>query len=182
MKKILFSLVCILCTASMFAGGVSVKSGNGSVLKNSSKALLEFDYSKAKVEDKTLDEYLKSRGDDFVRDWPRDKETAAGYFRGRFDKKSKGLKLTTNVSEPSYKIVIRVNSLDMGNGGSTYVPYASAKAGGVIMSGTIDIIDVKSNEVVCILNVDKVKGNGHPSETVRLGMMYFELATKICKL
>ena len=182
-KSLLFIMMCLFCVVNLFAGNsVSVKSGNSSVLKESSKALLEIDYSTTKVGNETLDEYLQRRGDDFVRDWPKDKEFAATYFKERFNKKSKGLQLTTDVSTVSYKIVIHVNSLDMGNGGSAFVPFSSAKAGGVIITGTIDIIDIKTNEVVCTLNVDEVKGVGHPSETVRLGAMYFELATQICKL
>ena len=180
---LLFISLCLLYNVNLFAAKeVSVKSGTVSVLKNSSKALWEIDYSNAKVGDKTLDEYLQSRGEDFVKDWPRDKEIAANYFRDRFNKKNKGMKLTEEVSAASHKIVIRVNYLDMGNGASFLMPYASAKAGGCIMSGTIDIIDIKTNEVVCVLNVDKVKGNGTFSETIRLGLMYFELATLISKL
>jgi len=182
-KVLLFGLLCLFCTANVFAGNpVSVKSGSISVLKTPSKALLEVDYSAAKVGKETLDEYLKRRGDDFVRDWPRDKETAIQYFKARFDKKSKGMKLTTDESSASYKIVIRVKNLDMGNASGIFTPFASAKAGGVIMTGTIDIIDLATNKVVCVLNVDEVKGEGFVSETVRLGMMYNELATMICKL
>ena len=186
---LLCSLLCLLCTVNLFGGNsVSVKSGDASVFKKASKALLEIDYSSAKVGGKTLDDYLKERGDDFVRDWPRDKETAASYFKTRFNKKSKGMQLTTDASSASYKIVIHVNNLDMGNPASAIVANAvfgygiGAKAGGVIMTGTIDIIDMKTNEVVSVLYIDEVKGDGHPSETIRLGQMYVELATDICKL
>ena len=180
---LLLTILCLFCTGNLFAGNpVSVKSGKSSVLKESSTALLEIDYSTTTVGKQTLDEYLKSRGDDFVRDWPRDKEVTATYFKERFNKKSKGLHLTTDASAASYKVLIRVNNLDMGNGGSAFVPFASAKAGGVIMTGTVDIIDLKTNEVVCSISVDEVKGLGTPSETARLGLMYFELATQICKL
>jgi len=182
-RLLLFTIICLFCTVNLFAGNpVSVKSGKSSVLKESSKALLEIDYSTTKVGTQTLDEYLKNRGDDFVRDWPRDKEVTATYFREHFNKKSKGLQVTTDAPAAFYKIVIHVNNLDMGNGGSAFVPFASAKAGGVIMIGTVDIIDLKTNEVVCSLSVDEVKGLGTPSETARLGLMYFELATQMCKL
>jgi len=182
-KVLLGSLLCLFCIANVIAGNpVSVKSGENSVLKNASKALLEIDYSATKVGDETLDEYLKRRGDDFVSSWPQDKATTATMFKERFNKKSKGMKLGTDATDISYKFVIHVNSLDMGNGASAALPFSSAKAGGVIMSGTIDIIDVQTNEVVCILSVDNVKGDGTFSETTRLGLMYIELATSICKL
>ena len=188
MKKtvIVCGLLCLLSAVNVFAGNpVSVKSGDISVLKNPSNAILEIDYSNTKVGNETLDEYLKGRGDDFVKDWPRDREVAANYFIGRFNKANKkGMQLIMGAANGSYnyKIVIHVNNLDMGNGSGTFVPYASAKAGGVIMSGTVDIIDMKTNKVVCTLNVDEVKGLSGASETVRLGLMYFELAASICKL
>jgi hypothetical protein len=186
---ILAGLLCLWSTASVFAAKakpVTVESGNISVLKSPSKALLEIDYSAAKVGEKTFDEYLKGRGDDFVRDWPEDSKKAATNFATRFNKKNKKgaqilFPLTEDVADAAYKLVIRVESLDMGNA-SGINPFASIDAGGVIMSGAVDIVDVKTNEVVCTLKVNEVKGIGHVSETVRLGMMYFELATLICKL
>lgn len=185
MKKTLILLFALFCLSSvnLFAGKpLSVKSGEISVLKKTSIALLEIDYSSTKVGTLTLDEYLKKRGDDFVRDWPQDKAKAALYFKERFNSKNKGMQVTTESTDVTYKIVIHVNSLDMGNGAGTFLPFSSAKAGGVIMTGTIGIIDMKTNEVVCLLSVNEVKGLGHPSETIRLGLMYFELATTICKL
>ena len=187
MKRTLFLLLlCLFCTATVFAGKpVTVKSGSVSALKTPSKSLLEIDYSATKVGKQSLEEYLQGRGEDFVKDWPRESETAVSYFRERFNKKSKGTKITTDETAASYKIVIHVKYLDMGNAGSFFVTMAiggSQKAGGVIMSGSIDIIDLKTNNVVCVLYVDDVKGAGHPQDAIRMGMMYFELATQMCKL
>ena len=186
MKRILFIVLCLFCTAHLFAGKpVRVKSGDISVLKTPSRVLLDIDYSEAKVGKVPLDEYLQKRGDDFVRDWPRESETAAAYFRSCFNKKSKGAKITTDESSAAYKILIRVKHLDMGNAGSFFVTMAvggSQKAGGVIMSGSIDIVDLATNKVVCVLYVDDVKGKGYPNEAIRRGMMYEELAKRICKL
>ena len=181
---LLCSMLCLLCSVNLFAGNpVSVKSGSGSVLKQSSKALLEIDYSATKVGDQTLEEYLQGRGEDFVRDWPQDKETAASYFKKYFNKKNKGMKLTTDVAEASHKIVIHVNKLDMGNaGGVFYSSVFAPKAGGCSMIGTIDVIDMSSNETACVLYVDEVQGVSVLSETLRLGLMYNELAVRICKL
>jgi len=187
MKKVLlFSLLSLFCITNLVAGNpVTVKSGNISVLKTPSKALLEIDYSATKVGKQPLDEYLKGRGDDFVRDWPRESVTAASYFNSTFNKKSKGMKLTTDESAASYMILIRVKYLDMGNPGSFFVTMAvggSVKAGGVIMSGTVEIIDLVTKVPVCVLYVDEVKGESYPNDAIRMGMMYSELALKICKL
>lgn len=182
-KSVLFTAICLLCTVSLFANNtVSVKSGKSSLLKESSKAFLEVDYSATTIGDQTLAEYLEKRGENFVNNWPKDTEYAAKYFKERFNKKNKGLKIIPDESDASYKIVIHVHNLNMGNSGSTFIPYASAKAGGIVMTGTVDIVDMKTNEVVCTLDVDRVKGVKHVSATVRMGLMFMELATKICAL
>jgi len=182
-KSLLSIATCLLCAVSAFAANtVSVASGKSAVLKESSKALLEVDYSATTIENLPLDEYLQKRGEDYVKNWPKDTDYAAKYFIDRFNKKNKGLKIVSNQSEASYKIVIHVQELDMGNSGSMFIPYASAKAGGIIMIGTVDIVDIKSNEVVCTLAVDQVKGGAHVSATVRMGLMFMELATKMCAI
>ena len=165
---------------SLFAekNPVSLKSGSISILKTPSEALLEVDYSEAKVGDKTIDEYLQERGEDFVRDWPKDKELAVSQFKKLFNKKNKGMKLTTDESVVSYKFVIRVEKLNMG----TATGLTLWGAGGCIMTGTIDIIDLRTNEVVCNLYIDEVQGVGNFSETTRFVYMYIQLAAQLCKL
>jgi hypothetical protein len=185
-KLLLISLLCLFCSVCLLAGKpVTVKSGKASVLKTPAKALLEIDYSNTKIGKQPLEEYLKAKGDDYVRDWPSETATAASYFTSTFNKKNKGIKLTTDETSASYMILIRVKYLDMGNAGSFFVTMAvggSNKAGGVIMSGTVDIIDLKTNEVACVLYVDEIKGESYPKEDIRMGMMYSELAKRISKL
>ena len=175
-----------LCSVNVFAGNpVSVKSGKASVLRTPAKVILEIDYSATRVGKQTLAEYHQERGEDFVRDWPREQETAASHFRNEFKKRSKGLQMTTDESVASYKMLIKVKSLDMGNAGSFFVTMAlggSRKAGGVIMVGTVEIIDLNTNAVVCTLYVDEVKGKGNPSEGTRIGLMYADLAKRISKI
>ena len=186
-KKLLLScLLSLFCMANIIAGNpVSVKSGKISALKTTSKAIMDVDYSEAKVGKIPLEEYLIGRGEDFVRDWPQETNTAASYFKERFNKKSKGMKLTTDETIASYKLLIKVKTLDMGNAGSFFVTMAiggSSKAGGVIMCGTVEIIDLATKQVLGVLYVDEVKGGGAPQDAVRMGLMFSELATKICKL
>ena len=184
MKRAILFIFCILVGVMSYAGDeISLKSGNPKVLYDNSKATLEIDYSKTMVKKETLKEYLNRRGADFVKDWPDDSKKAREFFIVRFNKKNKnGMQIieTEGKSAP-YKIILHVSYLDMGNGGSAFNPWASAKAGGVIMNGTLDIVDVNKNMLVCSMSADDVKGIGHPSETVRLGACYFELATRMLK-
>lgn len=181
MKKLIFTLAGLLLAATTFAGNsLTLKSGDASVLSEKEDAVLVIDYSNTKVEGKTLEGYLQSRGDDFVRDWPEDAKKAKSYFVGRYNKKSKGLNVVEG-STGKYKMIIHVADMDMGNAGSSFIPMAGAKAGGVIMNGTLEIVDAQSNKQVCEFQINKVKGVGHMSETVRIGMMYFQLATDLTK-
>jgi len=184
MKRLLTFVVMLVSAIAMYAGNpVVVTAGNPVVFNEASQALVEVDYSKTMVKDQTLDAYLKGRGADFVRDWPDDKDKALEYFIVRFNKKNKkGMQIGRHWSDAKYKMVIIVDWMDMGNGGSAFNPWASAKAGGVIMKGRCDVIDLKAGQYVCRMDFDEVKGIGHPSETVRLGMTYFELASNIFKL
>lgn len=184
MKRLLSIVMLLLSVIGIYAGNpVTVKAGNPVVFNEASQALVVVDYSKTMVKDQTLDAYLKSRGEDFVRDWPQDQDKALEYFVVRFNKKNKkGMQIGRHLTDAKYKMVIYVDYMDMGNGGSSFNPFASVKAGGVIMKGRCDVIDVKAGQYVCRMMFDEVKGLGHPSETVRLGMTYFELASNIFKL
>lgn len=184
MKRLLSIVMLLLSVIGIYAGNpVTVKAGNPVVFNETSQALVVVDYSKTMVKDQTLNAYLKSRGEDFVRDWPQDQDKALEYFVVRFNKKNKkGMQIGRHLTDAKYKMVIYVDYMDMGNGGSSFNPFASVKAGGVIMKGRCDVIDVKAGQYVCRMVFDEVKGVGHPSETVRLGMTYFELASNIFKL
>lgn len=183
MKKCFCLIMGIMTSLMSFAGDeITLRSGNPKVLYQAVSAALEIDYSSTMVKKETLDEYLKGRGEDFVRDWPEDIKKAQSYFVTRFNKKNKkGMQLVEADESVAYKMVIHISYLDMGNGGSAFNPWASAKAGGVIMNGVVDIIDLKKNKIVCSMSAEDVKGLGHVSETVRLGMCYFELASRMLK-
>src|SRR5574344_933530 len=90
MRKYYFSLIaCLFIAISSFAGNpVKIKSGDISVLKNKAIACVEFDYSTTIVEGKNLDEYLKGRGEDVVKDWPSDNVKTEMMFIAKFNSKN----------------------------------------------------------------------------------------------
>lgn len=184
MKKICFLLLCMTTLISLSAkDAIVVKSGDATLLKQDVKALLECDFSNAKVGDKPFDVYLKSNGEEYVKSWPDDQLKVALYFSTRFNKRNKNkMQVTDDPSAAQYKIVITPTVIDMGDRGSSFNPFASAKAGGAILSGTVNIIEIASNNSVCQLQFEEVKGIGHVSNTVRLGMAFFGLATLMTKM
>ena len=188
-KYWLFGLLCFLfCGVNLFAAKlVSVKSGDISVIKKPSISLLELDFSNTKVGDETLLEYQQRHGDDYVRDWPDAAEATRFSFMEFFNKKNKkGMQFTPVTSEASYKMVIRVNYLNMGDSFSRFIAGGvtgfSGKAGGMLMKGSIDIIDMRTNSVVCTIDIDGVKGAGNPSLQIRLQSAFNYLAENVRKL
>ncbi len=187
MKKFILVLAALLSTLNLLAGGVSVKSGDVSVLKTPAKAKVVFNYKNTYVgEDgaktQTLNQYLRSRGSDFVRDWPEDHAKAEKYFNIRLGKKNKkGLTAAEAGEKAKYIMEVKVEVLDMGNAAGAFVGFG-AKAGGVIMWGTVTIKDARSKRTLLTLDIDGVKGKANPSESMRLGLCYMDLAGRIAKV
>ena len=182
MKSLLFSLLCLFSAVNLYAKEpVSVKSGDISVFKEKAAYLFEIDYSAATADGVPVDEYLENKKGDWNTN-PKDIELCTRNFNYGI-KKIKGLQITKNPNAP-YKIVVHVNSLDMGNGVGAIVGggLATRKAGGAVMSGTVDVIDMKTNEAVCTLNVDELKGAASVNEKGRLLFMYTEFGKEIRKL
>jgi hypothetical protein len=186
MKKTLilvFSLLCLTGSVSLFAGKpVTVKSGDVSVLKKSSTALLEIDFSATKVGSETLAGYLKNSKDETIKDLTDAKNLTENYFETRFNWLNKKKMQITNSESADYKIVVHVKSLDMGNDAGAFIPFAPSTAGGVVIFGTVDIIDMSTKNVVCTLSVDEVKGGASPTIRFRMAIAFQELAECICKL
>ena len=182
MKKLLLLLTSVMLamTADAYTC-VSFKSGDPSILLKKVGITYEIDWDHARVTnyDNVLwQQYLKKRGDDFVRDWPKDRKQAEKYFVVRFNKKSDYMQIVEGGSG-DYKMVVKPATIDVGNGDAVFNPWASAKAGGVIMNGTIEFRN-KAGKVVCVLNIINAKGVGTASETIRLGLTLSEIAGDIC--
>lgn len=177
-KPMILLFLFFLTNITVFAiEPVTVKSGDASVLTITAKAILEVDYSATIIGGLPLDEHLERMGEEYVRDWPHEREFAINYFEKYFNKKNKGMKLTKEESEAAYKIVIRVVSLDLGSG-----RVLGGYGNGCIMSGSIDIIDLKTDKIVCTLSVYRQEGANAAPEKTRLGYMYYQLALSMAQL
>ena len=164
-KMLLLGLLCLFGVVTLFAAKtITLKSGDVSVVKKPALAFFEIDFSNAKVGDETMEEYQKRRGDDFIRDWPEAVKRSYVFFTKNFNKTNKkGIQLTTDKDaiNVSYRFVVTVYNLNMGDGWSGLTPIHKNKAGGMLMSGSIDIIDMENNTVVCSFKFENVKGLGH---------------------
>lgn len=185
MKKIfLIALILIGAIGAHAKDPMSLESGSLAELGNANNTVyFKVDYSKATVHNDgnnyTLDGYLKHRGPDFVADWNRDASKAYSYLPVRFNQKNKkGAKAL--MSDGKYDILgtIYLSDIDFGNGAGSFNPFGGVKAGGCIISGKI-VFTNASGAKIAELPFTEVKGMGHVSETIRLGMSYFELMNKL---
>jgi len=190
-KPLLLVLLCLFYAVALFAAKpVTVQSGNISVIKKPSIALLEINFSDTKIGNETLDEYQTRRGKVFIREWKAVGETTKISLPRFFNRTNKkGMQLTTEAVDASYKFIINVHDLNMGDSHSgTIAQFANpwfigaGKAGGVLMKGTIDIVDMKTNNVVCRLNVNGIKGKGNISFEHRFHSMFNYLAQTMCRI
>ena len=189
-KSLLLFVLCLFYTVAMFAAKpVTVQSGDVSVIKKPSIALLEINFADTKVGNETLDEYQTRRGKVIIREWKAVIASTKVSLPRFFNKKNRNrMQLTTEAVDASYKFIIHVNELNMGDSFSGTIaalanPFGFAgKAGGVLMNGTIDIIDMKTNNVVCRLNVNGIKGKGNVSLEHRFHSMFNYLSQTICGL
>lgn len=185
MKKAILFLFLMLSIDAYADNDPEVKLvyGDVSSIVSTGEMLIEFNFENTYVEHKPLNEYLKSRGDDFVRDFPEETEFSNLYFTANFNKKNdSGIKLVETSSSAKYKMIVYVDSLDMGNGGSTFVPFASNKAGGVIMWGYIAIIEIATGNEALEISFDNIKGQSHVAEKIRRGLANLELQKRLIKL
>lgn len=182
----LLSIIFALLSVSLVQAKdpMTLESGSLATLTDASQTVyFTIDYSNATVHNDgnkyTLDEYLEHRGPDFVADWKKDQAKAYSYLPVRYNQKNKkGAKALEMEGPHTLTATIKLTDIDFGNGGGTFTPFASAKAGGCIISGTLTITDAQGSEIA-VLPFTEVKGLGHPSETIRLGMAYFELMNKL---
>lgn len=163
---------------------MTLESGSLAALADAGNTVFfKVDYSNVKVHNDgnvyTLYGYLEQRGSDFVEDWDSDSARAHSYLTVRYNQKNKKGAQALEM-EGDYNVLgtVYLTDMDFGNGGSSFIPMAGAKAGGCIISGKIVFTDDNDSEIA-VLPFTEVKGVGHVSETVRLGMCYSELMNEL---
>lgn len=154
------------------------------IVEEASTATMEFDFSNAVVEEeKTIDEYLTGRGEDFVRDWPQVQSDVVDYTAVIFNKKNKNGMQIVNGGTVQYKIVVHVTAIDFGSTASaivnSVVGFGGPKKGGASMSGIIEVLDASTNQSLCQVQINNIKGMGTwTGETGRLKALMKPMTNK----
>lgn len=103
----------------------------------------------------SVDEYNKSHGEDYVRDWPADLNVLETSLCKKMDASFKAdFKLGGNPEEADYLFYVRIGQFDFGH----FVFVGSLKDGGTITKGLVEIYDVKKESCVAVLDINYLRG------------------------
>ena len=171
MKKLISLIVMAFLTMSMSAKDgdqITLQAGSANVIWTVNSAYFAIDYSEVNVEGMTWNQWLQSKGDDFVADWPEDEKKVGNYFMERFNKATKkkgGICLQNTNPDDAYQFIVHLQDLDMGSVGggvvaSVFLGAFKGKAGGVnFKTGYVDVVEIETGTVVCRLSFKDVRGN-----------------------
>lgn len=161
MKKILLSAFLMLLSLSSFAGAKDVKlvSGDASVIAVKGMSVrVEFDYSECQIYDMgekkffDIDEYMKFKGEDWVRDLPGELRKAEDAFLEEFNDESKKAQVVGSSAEAEYTMVFKLKEFSYGK---PVVFFRSDIAWG---TGVVEIVKTATKETVATFEFVKVDG------------------------
>ena len=114
----------------------------------------------------------------YVKDWPMMQQESDEMFKkcwnGEF---KKGLQLTRNAAEAQYRIRIEITGLDFGSTAGSVFGWGNA--GGAIITGVVELSDIKTGEVVVRFKLNHVQGNPGMTERMRLIALMAQLVDEI---
>lgn len=185
-----FALTTLFLIPSQSKDGdqMTLQSGTASVIWTLHSAYFETDWSTATIEGVAWDQWLESKGPDYVRDWPSDKAKIENFFMERFNKKTakkKGLNLQNSNPNDTYYFIIHPQDVDMGSIGGGVVASAflgsfARKSGGVnFKSGYLDIIETATGKIVCRLSFKDVRGDSGLNMTTQLLFVFDDMKDEI---
>jgi hypothetical protein len=179
MKKItlIISALLIAVTTSFAGNPVKITKGNASTIKDAGVIPFEFDYTKTAVTGQGSDVFIKAEG--------KNEETIQSYeyFTDAFKSRKLGISTISaidpsaaaKVKDAKYKLVIHVAHLDLGSGVAAQFA-VTFTAGGCIMDGTAEIVEVATGNPVVTMSIDKFKAHSRVKDNKRLGILYKDIA------
>ena len=180
MKKIAFWIVAMMAFVSTVSAQKLALDGDWLMLKGSGTYILEVDYADLKIEDQTVEEFLKAQDEKFNNAWATEIVPQSAQYAALVPNYANS-KFTLDLLNPQYKFVIKVNRLKLGFGGGAFIPFAGAKAGGANICGEMKVYDVQSGEMLGSMTFDDVQGVSATSDAQRWGMSYYELGKRLKK-
>lgn len=189
MKRLFLILVSLLAFFDTYAGNspIVLKSGNASAMKSAGTAVVEFDFSSAKVingkETMSWEQFLQSKGDKKEK-WEKQVSSSIIIFAKQLSKKTKPMKVVTE-GTGDFRLIVQIAELDLGDTGAALLSHLSvfggSKTGGAQLSGEIRLIDSDENEL-CSFSVNDLKGLKSEGALPRYTLVIMELAKQLAKL
>lgn len=180
MKKIFLFLFLFFTAFTSWAGSIKVISGDIAVFNNNGiTASLIFDYSNLKIEGTPYQNWLKEKGNDYVRDWPEQCKASEEYFIRCWNKDNdKGLQVTSSEGK-EYYMIIDAREMDMGSAAASM--FVGFGAGGAKLTGTMYIFK-QGCDIPCLtVEIDGQTGRSAVTEMARRIDLYGELAEDMVK-
>lgn len=189
MKKLFVTaFIAVMFCANAFAKSdpIVVTSGSLAFIKAGGTATVTYDYSNLKVAGVPLNDFLAQKDDKFRSDWeyvivPAAEASFAGVCTGILNKNNFTVHAGGDM-QTDYKMVLKLTELDLGNASGVFNPFSGAKGGGATVSGTIEFVDNKTGETICVVNFNKVKGSIGISDKDRWSNAYFYLVRAMQKI
>lgn len=170
-RLLLTTLVTVLTSMYCMAGGVKVKVGNASFLKENASAIVEFDFTKTTWEE---DEDFKTWcGDQYEKRIAAMKQS----FVASFNENSKGLKISDSSDGVKYIISIEVRDLERHQAFT-----GTWGQGKFSTTAYIKVFDIASNQIVCEIDVDGFGSGKDYDYADGLSKCYKGLAKQLFKL
>lgn len=171
MRLFLTGLAMMLASMYCMAGGVKMKVGNASWLKENGSAIVEFDFTKTTWEE---DEDFKTWcGDQYEKRIAAMKQS----FVASFNENSKGLKISDSSDGVKYIISIEVRDLERHQAFT-----GTWGQGKFSTTAYIKVFDIASNQIVCEIDVDGFGSGKDYDYADGLSKCYKGLAKQLFKL
>ena len=179
MKRLLLLVAGLLCAVTMFAkDDVSLEKGSVKELKGSkAKVCVKWDYSNSTIEEKPVAEFLKEKGEDWVRDYDKELKVAEAAFLAAIDDEAgKHITVLVDESPSEYVMVIKVKNFYYGSTQATFT--VGFGAGDARLWGKVEIYRKGENEPIAVLDVDGVHAGGFGNE-MRRATCYAQLGENV---
>ena len=170
MRKTITTLFAVFLSLTAMAK-VKVTSGSTACLKENATAIVEFDYSEATFDKEQS--YESWCGEDYEERVNLSKEE----FIRSFNKKSKGLQINNDSSDAKYRIIVKVGNCDQNMGMSCTWGQMQFKC-----SGIITIVEIATNEIICTVDVNEVKGGCDYTPLDRITECFGSIGKELSKL
>lgn len=177
MKRLSLFLAALIAVTVVSAQKLTYE-GDITLLKTPFSYDLTFNYDDLKVHELPVADYVATLDVKERNDWsnkivPYSEEL--GFALPFYISKKNSI----DKENPQYRFVLKLNELDLGNLSGILVPYTTFKTGGAVISGTLEVIDAKTNTSLILFTFNNIRGDVSYTKAERWEYAYAELGTRL---